>query len=55
MKTIFEYKELLIAIISLIIVILRIYPTKKNKDILTAISRVLETFIPNRKKGGGRH
>jgi len=54
MKEIILTKEFWITTSSILIIVLRIVPTKKNKDILTAICRILEIILPNRKKGGGQ-
>lgn len=35
--------------------IVKLTPTKKDDNIFSVVSKVLLFFIPNRKKGGGKH
>lgn len=45
---------LLIALLSFVEVIVRLTPTKKDDTIFEIVKRIINIFIPNRKKGGGK-
>lgn len=39
----------------LLLIILRVIPTEKNRDIAKGILKLLDYIVPNLKKGGGKH
>lgn len=44
---------LLIALLAFIEVIVRLTPTEKDNTIFAIVKRIINLFIPNRKKTGG--
>lgn len=36
-------------------VVVRLTPTKKDDSIFDAIKKVLDKYVPNLRKGGGKH
>jgi len=45
---------LLAALLAFIEVIVRLTPTEKDNTIFAIVKRIIDLFIPNRKKSGGR-
>lgn len=50
-----NWVALLIGLGGFIEVIVRLTPTKKDDSILAFIKNILDSFIPNRRTGGGKH
>ena len=59
MNWIIENKEALIGILAGIIgiaeIIVRLTPSEKDNSVLKKITDIIFIFIPNLKKGGGKH
>ncbi len=49
-----NWVPLLLGLIGLAEVVTRLTPTKKDDSILEWVKKLLDVFIPNLKKGGGK-
>lgn len=50
-----HWVALLVGLLAFIEVIVRCTPTEKDNTIFAIIKRIIDLFIPNRKKSGGSH
>lgn len=48
-------EEIIGGILAFAWVVVRLTPSKKDNDILSVIAKIINIFLPNRKKGGGTH
>ena len=48
-----HWVALLLALLAFIEVIVRLTPTEKDNTIFAIVKRIINLFIPNRKKAGG--
>ena len=50
-----NWGSLLSGLMAFIWIIVRLTPTKKDDVVFGIIKKILDLFIPDRKRGGGRH
>lgn len=50
-----NWMPLLLALMGLAKVIVNLTPSEKDNKIFAIVDKLFDTFIPNLKKGGGKH
>lgn len=50
-----EILAILVALVPLLDIVVRLTPTKKDDTLLGYVKKILDTFFPNKKSGGGVH
>ena len=50
-----HYPEIILAVMGLAKVIVNLTPSEKDNKIFNWLDKLIDVFIPNLKKGGGKH
>ncbi len=50
-----NWETITAGVVALAEIIVRLTPTQKDNSVLVVIKKILGFFIPNLKKGGGKH